>query len=76
VLSHIIGIAIADTVGLVRTAVGVTAPVGTVIGKTVSVRESPCGADQILVNVASPGATEAQAKVVVNSAFVTSGKGV
>jgi hypothetical protein len=68
--------ATADTVGLLRTAVGVTAPVGTVIGQTVSLRESPCGADQILVNVASPDATEAQAKVVVNRPFVTSGEGV
>lgn len=64
------------TVGLLRTAVGVTAPVETVIGQTVSVQKSPCGADQILVNVAYPGATDAQAKVVVGRALVTSGEGV
>jgi hypothetical protein len=75
-LSHKTGIPNAITVGLVRTADGVTAPVGTVMGHTVSVVESPWGADQILVNVAGPGATEAQAKFVVNRAFVTSGEGV
>ena len=64
---------IAITVGVVRTMVGVTAPVGTVIGQTVPVVESPCGANQILVSVARSGAVDAQAKVAVNRAFLTPG---
>jgi hypothetical protein len=37
--------------------------------------ESPCRADQILVNVARSGAVDAQAKVALNRVFVTSGEG-
>lgn len=75
-LSHIIGMPSAITIGLVTTTVDLTSPVGGVMGQMLEDSKSPLETGQTLVSVAGPGAVDVQVMVYDHGASVIPGDGV